>query len=219
MTLLPDPGLTPGLAALPEPGLHHDPVKPAEQLLWEAPCRPLERPIQRHGSGQEPPSHPWIPPRVGTWVGVGVAALVSQCARCPPQCQLLCGGSVAAPEAQDMGLPACGRAVSGACQAVPGRSARAVSRSQGDWRWGRSRWQGCPKGRRPCMKLRDPFLVSLACLSTQAVLEVKPVGYGMSVVSPMSPMTDCPPSLSSQIAWGLPSSTHQSKQTWLEISR
>lgn len=116
-------------------------------------------------------------------------------------------------------LPACGRAVSGACQAVPGRSARAVSRSQGDWRWGRSRWQGCPKGRHPCMKLTDPFLVSLVCLSAQAVLEVKPVGYGMSVVSPVSPMTDCPPSLSSQIAWGLPSSTHQSKQTWLEISR
>lgn len=183
------------MPALPEPGLHHDPVKPAEQLLWEVPCRPLERPIQRHGSGQEPPSHPWIPPRVGTWVGVGVAALVSQCARCPPQCQLLCGGSVAAPEAQDMGLPACGRAVSGACQAVPGRSARAVSRSQGDWRWGRSRWQGCPKGRHPCMKFRDPFLVSLACLSAQAMLEVKPVGYGMSVVSPVSPVTDLLPFL------------------------
>lgn len=72
--------------------------------------------MQRHRPGQELPSHPWIPPRVGTRVGVGVAALVAQCARCPPQCQLLCGGSVAAPEGQDVGLPACLRTSSVRCR-------------------------------------------------------------------------------------------------------
>nr|XP_032607170.2 glycolipid transfer protein isoform X2 [Taeniopygia guttata] len=66
-------GLTPGLAALPGPRLHHGAVKPAVQPRWETFL----------------PSHPWIPPRVGTRVGVRRGR--PRGTVCPPQCQLLCG--------------------------------------------------------------------------------------------------------------------------------
>lgn len=122
------PYLTQGLAALPEPRLHHDPVKPAEQPRWEASCGPLEHPVQGHHRGRS------CPPTRGTRVGVGVAAPRGTACPLPSTMSAIVCCSVAAPEGQHMGLPACGRAVSGAGQAVPGCSARAVSQIQRDWR-------------------------------------------------------------------------------------
>lgn len=164
--------------------------------------------MQRHRPGQELPPHPWIPPRVGTRVGVGVAALVAQRARCPPQCQLLCGGSVAAPEGQDVGLrtgsvrcrSGCSRMFCQGCVPEP----RGLEVTGGAAVGGRA----VPRANSRVWSSEIPF-----SLSARAVLKVKLVGYGKCVVSPVSPMSYCPPSLSPQIAWGLPSSTRRSKQT------
>lgn len=96
-------------------------------------------------------------------MGVGVAALVAQCAGSPSTMSAI------------VWQPWKGRTwgclpVDGQCS-VPVRLFQGVlpglcpgARGIGGHWWGCIKWQGCPKGQQPCTKLRDPFLVSLACL-------------------------------------------------------
>lgn len=175
------------------PGLHHGPVKPAEQPRWETSRRPRGaadasagpgrlppvRPGRGHCSGPARGSHPHNRGR-GCRVCVGMAALVP---RRPAPAAALHNVAYCVPArwqgsaGQDTALPAWGRGrecpvpivllrivASGPCPGAGG--------SGGHW-WGWDGRQGCPPW--PCAKPKEPFAGRR--LGALPMGKVKPLGY------------------------------------------